>query len=79
LISESAIDEGAVEILANVLIYVSRGIIENAAGKRSLRESIKSSLQLLLLRPHNFFFSKPFGLIFVSFHPSGVHFELRLY
>jgi hypothetical protein len=41
------------------------GIIENASGKRSLGDSMKHSLRTLLLRPHTFFFSKPFALIFV--------------
>ena len=41
------------------------GIIENASGRRSLGESVRSSLRTLVLRPHAFFFSKPFALIFV--------------
>jgi hypothetical protein len=50
----------------------SSGIIENAAGKRTLSASIKASLRSLLLRPHNFFFSKPFALIFVSSSHSNI-------
>lgn len=42
-----------------------RGIIENASGTTTLGTSVRSSLKTLFLRPHSFFFSKPFGLIFV--------------
>jgi hypothetical protein len=55
-----------------MLTVEDSGIIENAAGKRTLGASIKASLKTLLLRPHNFFFSKPFALIFVS-HIRRVH------
>jgi hypothetical protein len=42
-----------------------RAIIENASGKRTIRQSILSSIKTLLTRPHAFVFSKPFALIFV--------------
>lgn len=45
----------------------SRGIIENASGRKSLGSSILSSLRKLLIRPHAFIFSKPFALIFTLY------------
>lgn len=52
-------------LIAPIITIIDRGIIENASGTRSLGKSVKASLRGLLLRPHSFFFSKPFALIFV--------------
>jgi hypothetical protein len=37
--------------------------MQNASGQASLKDSIKTSMVTLLLRPHNLIFSKPFALI----------------
>ena len=41
--------------------------MENASGKRPLMESIKASVSQLLLRPHKYIASKPFGLILMVY------------
>lgn len=46
-----------------------RGIIENASGRNTLGNSLRSSLLRLLTRPHQFITSKPFALIFVRISP----------
>lgn len=49
---------------------VCRSIMENASGKTSsVLESAKNSFRTILTRPHLFFFSKPFALIYVSDPP----------
>jgi hypothetical protein len=48
-----------------LLLY--RGIMENASGRDTLTQSIKSSLRSLLLRPHTIVFSKPAALIFMLY------------
>jgi hypothetical protein len=41
--------------------------MENASGKtKSVLESTKNSLKTILTKPHLFFFSKPFALIYVG-------------
>lgn len=51
-------------LVAPVVTAIDRAIIENASGRTTLRDSLLSSLRTLLLRPHNYIFSKPFALIF---------------
>lgn len=46
---------------------LSRSIMENASGRRSLGPSLKRSLLSLLRRPHTFVFSKPCALIFMAY------------
>ncbi|KAF2180477.1 hypothetical protein K469DRAFT_714437 [Zopfia rhizophila CBS 207.26] len=46
---------------------IDRGIIENASGRNTLGASLKGSLQQILFRPHRFFFSKPFALIYTLY------------
>src|SRR5687767_12404618 len=41
--------------------------MENASGRNTLANSIKSSLKNLLFRPQTFLFSKPVGLIFMLY------------
>lgn len=41
--------------------------MENASGRASLRDSVKSSLRALLLRPHTMLLSKPVALIFLTY------------
>ena len=44
--------------------------MENASGKTSsVLESAKNSFRTILTRPHLFFFSKPFALIYVGDPP----------
>ncbi|EMC93713.1 hypothetical protein BAUCODRAFT_76361 [Baudoinia panamericana UAMH 10762] len=45
----------------------NRAIIENASGRRPMMTSLKASLNTLLLRPHRFFTSRPFALIFMLY------------
>ncbi|KAF2430759.1 hypothetical protein EJ08DRAFT_588363 [Tothia fuscella] len=54
-------------LVAPIITVIDRAIIENASGKRSLGDSMRSSLRTLLFKPHNFFFSKPFALIFTLY------------
>ncbi|TID20516.1 hypothetical protein E2P81_ATG05153 [Venturia nashicola] len=54
-------------LVAPIITIIDRGIIENASGTTTLGASVRSSLQTLLLRPHSFFFSRPFGLIFALY------------
>jgi len=41
--------------------------MENASGRRSLGDSLRSSLKTLALRPHQIIASKPFALIFMLY------------
>ncbi|KAF6842618.1 hypothetical protein CMUS01_02934 [Colletotrichum musicola] len=54
-------------LVAPVVSIIDRSIMENASGRRSLGESVKSCLRELLLRPHHVVFSKPFALIFALY------------
>ncbi|TKA80103.1 hypothetical protein B0A49_02448 [Cryomyces minteri] len=54
-------------LVAPVITIIDRAIIENASGRNSLGTSMRKSMKTLLLRPHNFLFSKPFGLIFTLY------------
>lgn len=64
-------------LVAPVITMIDKGIIENASGRRSLRESLKESAKELLSRPHRFVGSKPFALIFVrSAHIPISHYVL---
>lgn len=40
--------------------------MENASGRtKSVMDSVKSSVKTIFTKPHHFFFSKPFALIYV--------------
>ncbi|KAH8681106.1 hypothetical protein BX600DRAFT_445766 [Xylariales sp. PMI_506] len=41
--------------------------MENASGRQTMSQAIKSSFKTLLLRPHNLIFSKPVALIFMVY------------
>jgi len=41
--------------------------MENASGRNTLVDSLKTSLRTLFLRPHRIVFSKPFALIFMLY------------
>ncbi|KAF1813282.1 hypothetical protein P152DRAFT_465912 [Eremomyces bilateralis CBS 781.70] len=54
-------------LVAPVVTTIDKAIIENTSGRNTMRESIRSSLQTLLLRPHHFLSSRPFRLIFTLY------------
>ncbi|KAF9874648.1 hypothetical protein CkaCkLH20_07785 [Colletotrichum karsti] len=54
-------------LVAPIVSIIDRSIMENASGRRSLGESVKSCLRELVLRPHHVVFSKPFALIFALY------------
>ncbi|KAF1960521.1 hypothetical protein CC80DRAFT_403286 [Byssothecium circinans] len=51
-------------LVAPIVSMIDKGIMENASGRRTLGESLKSSTSELLTKPWRFLGSKPFGLIF---------------
>ncbi|KAL8382528.1 hypothetical protein RB595_006351 [Gaeumannomyces hyphopodioides] len=53
----------AASMVAPLISIIDRSIMENASGRRSLVDSIKSSLLNLVLRPHTIVFARPFALI----------------
>lgn len=50
-------------LVAPLISVIDRAIMENASGRDTLTQSLKSSLRALLLRPHTIVFSKPAALI----------------
>lgn len=48
-------------------IVPCRSIMENASGRATLLDSVKSSLRQLVLRPHAMLLSKPVALIFMAY------------
>lgn len=61
-------------LVAPIITMIDKGIIENASGRNTLKESLKKTAREMLTRPHRFVGSKPFVLIFVRpptlTHPS---------
>ncbi|KAL6173539.1 hypothetical protein ACJQWK_01083 [Exserohilum turcicum] len=56
---------GAAAILvAPIITMIDKSIIENASGRNTLGNSLKTSAAELIARPHCFLASKPFALIF---------------
>lgn len=55
----------AAALVAPLITMIDKGIIENASGRNTLKESLKQSAKELMLRPHHFIASRPFLLIFV--------------
>ncbi|KXJ95277.1 hypothetical protein Micbo1qcDRAFT_143520 [Microdochium bolleyi] len=53
----------AASMVAPVISIIDRSIMENASGRATLSESLKSSFRNLLLRPQTVLFSKPVALI----------------
>lgn len=53
-------------LVAPIITMIDKGIIENASGRASLKESLKRSAWEFATRPLRFVGGKPFGLIFVS-------------
>ncbi|KAI9891272.1 MAG: hypothetical protein M1814_002962 [Vezdaea aestivalis] len=54
-------------LVAPLITLIDRGIIENASGRARLGESVRNSCRLLFTRPGTYFFSKPFGLIYLLY------------
>ncbi|KAI9817941.1 MAG: hypothetical protein M1832_004561 [Thelocarpon impressellum] len=53
----------AAVLVAPLITIIDRGIIENASRRDTLAGSVRASLREMLLRPHRFFLSRPFGLV----------------
>ncbi|KAG9237810.1 hypothetical protein BJ875DRAFT_480995 [Amylocarpus encephaloides] len=53
----------AATMVAPIIVTIDKGIMQNASGQATLKESLKLSFKDFLLRPHNLVFSKPFALI----------------
>ncbi|KAF2637498.1 hypothetical protein P280DRAFT_552171 [Massarina eburnea CBS 473.64] len=51
-------------LVAPIVTMIDKGIMENASGRRTLGDSLKSSAQELVTKPWRFVGSKPFALIF---------------
>jgi hypothetical protein len=54
---------GAATMVAPLITIIDKGIMQNASGQASIKQSLKTSFISFILRPHNLIFSKPFGLI----------------
>ncbi|KAK2779659.1 hypothetical protein CKAH01_03007 [Colletotrichum kahawae] len=54
-------------LVAPLVSIIDRSIMENASGRRSLGDCVRSCLRELLLHPHHVVFSKPFALIFALY------------
>jgi hypothetical protein len=54
-------------LVAPVISIIDRSIMENASGRNSFADSLRSSLRTLFLRPHALLLSRPFGLIFLLY------------
>ncbi|KAB8349806.1 hypothetical protein FH972_023819 [Carpinus fangiana] len=73
-IASDAIAAGSAGILvAPIITIIDKAIIENASNKATITQSASASLKALLLRPHAFLFSRPFGLIFMLY--TGTYFS----
>ncbi|KAI1106638.1 hypothetical protein F4804DRAFT_300018 [Jackrogersella minutella] len=57
----------AASMVAPLIAIIDRSIMENASGRNTLSDSLKSSFRTLLLRPHTILFSKPVALIFMLY------------
>jgi hypothetical protein len=63
-------------LVAPVITAIDKAIIENASGRQTLGRSLRASFTTLCLRPHHFFLSKPFALIFALY--SGTYVTANL-
>ncbi|KAI0890295.1 uncharacterized protein GGS22DRAFT_150506 [Annulohypoxylon maeteangense] len=57
----------AASMVAPLIAVIDRSIMENASGRSTVSNSLKSSFRTLLLRPHALIFSKPVALIFMVY------------
>ncbi|KAL2759890.1 hypothetical protein ACRALDRAFT_1067416 [Sodiomyces alcalophilus JCM 7366] len=58
---------GSASLVAPIIAIIDRSIMENASGRQSVAESIKSSFRDFFRRPRAFLFSKPTALIFMLY------------
>ncbi|CAO2652935.1 Nn.00g023460.m01.CDS01 [Neocucurbitaria sp. VM-36] len=64
-IGADALSAGAAGVLvAPIITMIDKGIMENASGRDTLKDSLKKSAAEFLSRPHRFLSSKPFLLVF---------------
>ncbi|KAK6828537.1 hypothetical protein PG990_010395 [Apiospora arundinis] len=57
----------AASLVAPVISIVDRSITENASGRSTLGQSLRTSFKNLLLRPHTVIFSKPVAFIIMVY------------
>ncbi|KAI1356247.1 hypothetical protein F5Y01DRAFT_73870 [Xylaria sp. FL0043] len=57
----------AASMIAPLISIIDRSIMENASGRSTLAESLKTSLRTLFRRPHTMLFSRPVALIFMLY------------
>ncbi|KAI1429925.1 hypothetical protein F5Y12DRAFT_211533 [Xylaria sp. FL1777] len=57
----------AASMIAPVISIIDRSIMENASGRSTLAQSLKTSLRTLITRPHTVLFSQPVALIFMLY------------
>jgi hypothetical protein len=70
-IGVDALSAGAAgALVAPIITMIDRGIIENASGRNTLKESLKASWREMLGRPGGFFGGRAFMLVFVSLVPN---------
>lgn len=63
--SDALAASAAGALVAPLITMIDKGIIENASGRNTLGDSLRTSARELLLKPHRFLGSRPFVLIFV--------------
>ncbi|RFU82138.1 sequence orphan [Trichoderma arundinaceum] len=54
-------------LIAPIITIIDRSIMENASGRNSLADSIRSSLRTLFLRPQALLLSRPCALVFALY------------
>ncbi|KAK6189339.1 Vacuolar protein-sorting-associated protein 36 [Pestalotiopsis sp. IQ-011] len=57
----------AASMVAPLISVIDRSIMENASGRSTMANALKSSLSTFLRRPHALLFSKPVALIFMVY------------
>ncbi|TGZ82584.1 hypothetical protein EX30DRAFT_191770 [Ascodesmis nigricans] len=58
----------ATMMISPIICLIDRSIMENASGRsKSVLDSVKKSLKTIATKPHHFFFSKPFALIYMTY------------
>ncbi|KAI1853144.1 hypothetical protein JX265_011425 [Neoarthrinium moseri] len=57
----------AASMVAPLISVIDRSIMENASGRQTMSQALKSVLGTLLTRPHTLLFSKPVALIFMVY------------
>ncbi|RWA07474.1 hypothetical protein EKO27_g7624 [Xylaria grammica] len=57
----------AASMIAPFISIIDRSIMENASGRSTLAQSLKTSVRTFFTRPHTTLFSRPVALIFVLY------------